>query len=119
MLRLVPVVFVATLAACSQDAGSTARRAPEAVVEAYLNAWDQGDLSAVDILFAQGALHEDMAQGVRAIGHDQIKDFMARSRELMPDFNRRITSIFTDGANIAAEWSLTAFTAPGSSGPAS
>jgi steroid delta-isomerase-like uncharacterized protein len=113
MSRLTALALVTLLAGC-RGPHIDASRTPEAIVRAYIDAWNRGDSSALDTLLATAVVHEDVAQRVRAEGVDQVKAFMAKSRQFMPDLHLEVTSVFTDGSNVAAEWRLTATIAGGS-----
>ena len=50
----------------------------QAVLDAYVSAWNRHDFAALDKILAPDAVHEDIALGVYAQGVAQVKDFMQK-----------------------------------------
>ena len=120
MARIASVLVVALVAltACSQNPPVASSSGSRAVLEAYVQAWNRHDSLALDTLLALGAVHEDIAQGFRGEGADQVKAFMRELIKLEPDFNWHLTTTIADGPHIAAEWTWTAtYTGPSPVGP--
>lgn len=93
------------LIGCSGSPEPEARTAePGPLFEALVQAWDNHDFAAIDTLVDPLAIHENLALGFRGDGRDEIKAFMRRTFEQIPDFEWRPTNILTDGPEVAAEW---------------
>ncbi len=108
----------AVLLACTGRSDSRTTEPGMALLEAYVQAWNQHDSAAFDTLLAPNAVHDDVAQGFHGQGVAQIKDFMRGIIKVEPDFNWRLTTIVAAGPQLAAEWTWTAtYTGPSPGGP--
>jgi len=106
------------LAACSPGPQSAAGPDPKAVLQAYVDAWNRHDSLALDTLLAPAGVHEDLAWGFHGEGPAAVRGFMRDVIAVSPDYHWTVTSSFTDGQRVTAEWTWTAsFTGPGPSGP--
>lgn len=89
-----------------------------AVFEAYVRAWNARDTMALDTLLGPRAVHEDLAQGFRGVGPQEVKAFLRDMLKAEPDFQWQITASFAAGPRVAAEWTWTAtYTGPSPIGP--
>jgi steroid delta-isomerase-like uncharacterized protein len=106
------------LAACSPQPQSPSGPDPKAVLQAYVDAWNRHDSLALDTLLAPAGVHEDLAWGFRGEGPAAVRGFMRDVIAVSPDYHWEVTSSFTDGQSVMAEWTWTAtFTGPSPSGP--
>lgn len=116
MSRFLAAALMAWIAGCTEKApeeGSALR-----VVEAYVEAWNERDSTALDTLLAANGIHEDPAQGFRAEGPAEVVALWRGLDESMPDFHWRITRSFTDGSDVGVEWSWVAtYSGPTPEGP--
>lgn len=111
------LLTAACLGACSPRP-KTAARDDTSVLQAYVDAWNRHDSLALDTLLASTGIHEDFAQGFRGEGPAAVRGFMRDLIAVEPDFKWQVTSSFTDGRSVAAEWTWTAtYTGPGPTGP--
>ncbi len=113
----VVLVFLAAFATC---APAQARNSdPRSVYEAYVAAWNNHDLAAVDRLIAADGVHEDIPNAVHAKGPQQVKEFMKSIIAMEPDYKWHVDRVIVSGSTIVAEWTWTAtFTGDGPYGPA-
>jgi len=113
------VLLIASgLAACSPRPQSPTGQDPKAVLQAYVDAWNRHDSLAFDTLLAPAGIHEDLAWGFRGKGPGAVRGFMRDVIAVSPDFHWDVTSSFSDGQSVVAEWTWTAtFTGPSPSGP--
>ncbi|HEX6628849.1 MAG TPA: nuclear transport factor 2 family protein [Gemmatimonadaceae bacterium] len=89
----------------------------QAIVAAYVNAWNQRDTVALDSLLAPDGVHEDVAQNFRGRGPKQVIAFMRRELSAEPDFKWTVTNSLEDGRVVALEWTWTAsYTGPDPTG---
>ena len=90
----------------------------QAVLEAYVSAWNGHDFAALDKILAADAVHEDIALGVYAQGIAQVKDFMQKVIQGQPDLEWRVSRFVESGPVVVAEWTWTStFTGEGPTGP--
>lgn len=94
----------AVVLACGWQARTQPPQSGRPLLEEYGAAWNRHDFAALDKLLAADAIHEDIAQGFRAQGPAQIKEFMRAEIEGEPDLNWHLTTVFDAGPVIAAEW---------------
>ena len=112
------LVTLCLVAACSPAASSSDTRGSLSVFEAYVRAWNARDTAALDTLLAPGAVQEDLAQGFRGVGTQEVKAFLREMLKAEPDFEWRVTSAFAEGSKVAAEWTWTStYTGPSPVGP--
>ena len=90
----------------------------QAVLEAYVSAWNGHDFAALDKILAADAVHEDIALGVYAQGIAQVKDFMQKVIQGQPDLEWRVSRFVESGPITVAEWTWTStFTGESPRGP--
>jgi steroid delta-isomerase-like uncharacterized protein len=112
------ILALLALAACSSRPQGPAGPDPKTVVQAYVDAWNRHDSLALDTILAPNGVHEDIAWGFRGEGPAAVRGFMRDVIAVSPDFHWEVTSSFSDGNRVTAEWTWTAsFTGPGPSGP--
>lgn len=118
MKWLAGTLLAAGLAACSSRPQGTAGPDPKAVFQAYVDAWNRHDSLALDTLLAPAGIHEDLAWGFRGEGPAAVRASMRDVIAVSPDYHWEVTSSFTNGQRIAAEWTWTAtYTGPSPRGP--
>jgi steroid delta-isomerase-like uncharacterized protein len=89
----------------------------EAIVAAYVRAWNQHDSTAIDTLLAPGAVHEDVAQNFRSRSSRDVMNFMRDLIATQPDFKWTITNSYEDGRIVTLDWRWSStYTGPDSSG---
>jgi len=110
------LLFAAT--AWTQTQKQTGVPPGQAVLEAYVSAWNRHDFAALDKILAPDAVHEDIALGVYAQGIAQVKDFMQKVIQGQPDLEWRVSRFVESGPVVVAEWTWTStFTGESPSGP--
>lgn len=110
-------LIAASLLACAVEKKPPVAAGGEAVVEAYVRAWNAHDSAAIDSLLAPNAIHEDLAQNFRGQGSAKVVDFMRQLLAAEPDFKWDITNSIEDGRYIALEWTWTGtYTGPDPAG---
>jgi steroid delta-isomerase-like uncharacterized protein len=96
-----------SLLACAVEKKPPVAEGGEAVVAAYVRAWNEHDSAAIDSLLAPNAIHEDIAQNFRGQGSAKDVEFMRKHVTTQPDFKWQITSSIEDGRYVALEWTWT------------
>ena len=76
----------------------------QAVVQAYVNAWNKHDSAAIDTLIARDGIHEDLAQNFQGVGPRAVNAFMHRLATTEPDFKWTVTNTLEDGRYVVLEW---------------
>jgi steroid delta-isomerase-like uncharacterized protein len=115
-MRLLYLAASLLVAACAVQQKAPAASG-KSVAEAYVRAWNKHDFAALDTILASDALHEDIAQNVRAKGIAAIKDFMRRDIASEPDLHWQITNTVEDGRFVAFEWTwASTYTGPDATG---
>ncbi|MBC7791057.1 MAG: nuclear transport factor 2 family protein [Anaerolineae bacterium] len=106
------VVAVNSLA-CTVAVNPRVAERGEAVIEAYVRAWNAHDSAAIESLLAPDAIHEDIAQNFRHEGKANVIAFMRRTMATQPGFKLRVATSIEDGRYFALEWMWTAtYTGP-------
>ena len=114
--------FAGVLAAVSLQACAVEKKPPvvdsgNAVVQAYVDAWNKHDSVAIDTLLTADAIHEDFAQNFRGEGRAEIVKFMRGHLAVEPDFKWQVTNSIEEGRYVALEWTWTAtYTGPDPTG---
>lgn len=112
------LIAAAGLVGCSPRPASSGTSDPKRVLQAYVDAWNRRDSLALDTLLAPGGVHDDIAWGFHGEGPAAVRGFMHDVLAAEPDYDWQVTSSFTDGQNVAAQWTWTAtYTGPSSTGP--
>jgi steroid delta-isomerase-like uncharacterized protein len=106
-------VVAAGLLACAVEKQPPVAAGGEAILEAYIRAWNEHDSVAIDTLLAPNAIHEDPAQNFRGQGSAKVVDLMRQLVAAAPDSRLRVTNTIEDGRYVALEWTWTAtYTGP-------
>lgn len=106
------LVAVSVLA-CAVEKKPPVAEGGEAVVEAYVRAWNERDSAAIDSLLAPNGTHEDLAQNFRGQGSAKVVEFMRKTLTTQPDFKWQVTTSVEDGRYVALEWTWAAtYTGP-------
>jgi steroid delta-isomerase-like uncharacterized protein len=112
-------LVAASLLACAVEKKLPEVAGGEAVVEAYIRAWNAHDSAAIDSLLAPDAVHQDPAQNFNGKGSAQVVGFMRQVIAAEPDFKWQITNSINDGRYVALEWTWAAtYTGPDPTGKA-
>lgn len=110
-------LIAASLLACAVEKKPPVAESGEAVVEAYVRAWNAHDFAAIDSLLAPDAVHEDIAQNFRHQGKAEVVEFMGTTMATQPDFKLEVTTSTEDGRYVALERTWTAtYTGPDPTG---
>jgi steroid delta-isomerase-like uncharacterized protein len=103
--------------ACAVQKKPPATAGGRAILEAYVQAWNQHDSAAIDTLLAPDAIHEDLAQNFHGKGSSEIVKFMRGTIAVEPDYKWQLTNSIEEGRYVAAEWTWTAtYTGPDPTG---
>jgi steroid delta-isomerase-like uncharacterized protein len=78
------------------------------IVQAALAAWRQDNFVEVIDRFNDQFTFTDHALGFEFKEKGRLTEFLAKTRELFPDSERRDNTIFSSGGRIISEWTLTA-----------
>jgi steroid delta-isomerase-like uncharacterized protein len=97
-----------SLLACAVEKKPPVSENGQAIVQAYVDAWNRHDSTAIDTLLAPNAIHEDIAQNFRGQGSAQIIAFMRKTIAAEPDFKWQVTNSIEEGREVALEWTWTA-----------
>jgi len=118
VVAVASLILGATVSGQQSKQTTSPMSSAKAVLEAYVSAWNRHDFAALDKLLTPDAVHEDLAQGVHALGIAQIKDFMRQEIKGEPDLDWRLTTVVEAGQTVVAEWTWTGtFTGDGPTGP--
>jgi steroid delta-isomerase-like uncharacterized protein len=102
-----------SLLGCAVEKKPPVPEGGEAVVEAYIRAWNAHDSAAIDSLLTPNAIHEDLAQNFRGRGSDSVVALLRRTIATQPNFKWEITTSIEDGRYVALEWTWAAtYTGP-------
>jgi len=104
----VAVTFLTlTVAGCAVYQKKQAVEGDKAVVNAYVQAWNQHDTIALDTLLTPDAIHEDPAQNFRGKGPRAVISFMRGVAATQADYKWTVSNAMQDGNFVALEWSWT------------
>ena len=78
------------------------------ILQAALAAWRQGNFVAAADQFNDQFTFTDHALGLEFKDKGRLTEFLAKTRELFPDSERRDNTIFSSGGRVITEWTLTA-----------
>jgi steroid delta-isomerase-like uncharacterized protein len=130
MATAIKIIHAATLAACfvlavpapaletSPAKATRAKSSPQAVLRAYVSAWNRHDFAAFDTLVAPNGFHEDAALQSRAVGPAKVKNLLRDMLKAEPDLNWHLTTVIASGPIVAAEWTWTGtYTGDSPNGP--
>jgi steroid delta-isomerase-like uncharacterized protein len=110
-------VAIVILHGCAVEKKPPEVASGKAVVQAYVDAWNKRDSTALDTLLAPNAIHEDFAQNFRGAGRREIVQFMRGHVTVQPDFKWQVTNSIEEGRYVALEWTWTGtYTGPDPTG---
>lgn len=74
----------------------------------YNDAWSEGDLDAVDDLFAESVTVHDVPTGATYDGRNAFKKWITNVREAFPDFTARFadSDVIVGDGKVAVEWEV-------------
>src|SRR2546423_1009405 len=98
------ILLAFALIACAVYQKKQALESDSAVVQAYVDAWNQHDSAAIDTLLARDGVHEDFAQNFRGSGSKAVNAFMRGLTAAEPDYKWTVTNTLEDGRYIVLEW---------------
>lgn len=101
------VLLAFALLSCAVYSKQQPVEGDKAVALAYVQAWNAHDTVAIDSLFANDGVHEDVAQNFRATGAKGVKDFIRREISTQPDFKWNVVNSMEDGRFVGLEWTWT------------
>src|SRR6267142_5053379 len=81
---------------------------PDRILQTALAAWRQGNFVAVANQFNDQFTFTDHALGLEFKDKGRLTEFLAKTRELFPDSERKANTIFSSGDRVISEWTLTA-----------
>jgi steroid delta-isomerase-like uncharacterized protein len=80
---------------------------PQAILEAFYDAYNRGEPDSAVALYAPDATHSDVAQGRSASGRDAIASGLRHFLESFPDARWETERRIIDGADAAVAYRLT------------
>jgi steroid delta-isomerase-like uncharacterized protein len=92
--------FCVSAAAQTQTKDTTARY----LLFKHINAWSMHDAEAIDDVFNENAVYEDVAYGTKNHGQEEIKNFFNETFKDIPDFKVTLISWFACGNRLSCEW---------------
>ena len=81
---------------------------PDHILQTALAAWRQGNFVAAANQFNDQFTFTDHALGLEFKDKGRLTEFLAKTRELFPDSERKANTIFSSGDRVISEWTLTA-----------
>src|SRR6202040_3599272 len=78
------------------------------ILKTALAAWRQGNFVAAANQFNEQFTFTDHALGLEFKDKGRLTEFLAKTRELFPDSERKANTIFSRGDRVISEWTLTA-----------
>ena len=81
---------------------------PDRILQTALAAWRQGNFVATANQFNDQFIFTDHALGLEFKDKGRLIEFLAKTRELFPDSERKANTIFNSGDRVISEWTLTA-----------
>jgi steroid delta-isomerase-like uncharacterized protein len=90
------------------DNASVEATTPDRILQIALAAWRQGNFVEVVDQFEEQFTFTDHALGLEFKDKGRLIEFLAKTRELFPDTERRDNTIFSSGDRAINEWTLTA-----------
>ena len=91
-----------------RDNASREATTSDRVLQIALAAWRQGNFVATANQFNDQFTFTDHALGLEFKDKDRLTEFLAKTRELFPDAERKANTIFSSGDRVISEWTLTA-----------
>jgi steroid delta-isomerase-like uncharacterized protein len=81
---------------------------PDWILQTALAAWRQGNFVAAANQFNDQFTFTDHALGLEFKDKGRLTEFLAKTRELFPDSERKANTMFSSGDHVINEWTLTA-----------
>ena len=81
---------------------------PDRILQIALAAWRQGNFVATANQFNDQFTFTDHALGLEFKDKGRLTEFLAKTRELFPDSERKANTIFSSGDRVISAWTLTA-----------
>jgi steroid delta-isomerase-like uncharacterized protein len=81
---------------------------PDRILHAFLDAWRHGNFVEASDQFSDRFTFTDHALGLEFKDKDRLTEFLAKTRELFPDTQRRDNTIRSSEDGVISEWMLTA-----------
>jgi SnoaL-like domain len=98
-----------TLSTVLNDA-SAEPTTPDRILQTALAAWRQGNFVAAANQFNDQFTFTDHALGLEFKDKGRLKEFLAKTRELFPDSERKANTTFSSGDRVISEWTLNGYT---------
>jgi steroid delta-isomerase-like uncharacterized protein len=76
----------------------------ELLMHGFAAIWSSRDLEAIDLLYTNDAVYEDVPDGISFQGRDEIKASYEEDLSWASDFNCEIISLFVSGDRGVLEW---------------
>jgi len=99
-----PILLTFALISCAVYEKKQPVESDQAVVQAYVDAWNRRDTTAIDTLLARDGVHEDFAQNFRGRGSKEVNAFVRRLMAAEPDYKWTVTNTLEDGRYVILEW---------------
>src|ERR1700731_4375147 len=90
------------------DNASAEATSSDRILQIALAAWRHGNLVEVVDQFNDQFTFTDHALGLEFKDKGRLTEFLAKTRELFPDSERKANTIFSSGDRVVSEWTLTA-----------
>ena len=90
------------------DNASAEATSSDRILQIALAAWRQGNFVEVVDQFNDQFTFTDHALGLEFKDKGRLTEFLAKTRELFPDTERKANTIFSSGDRVISEWTLTA-----------
>ena len=97
------VACIPTLA-CGGKAAQTLDPNTAALVKAFVAAWNDQGVDAIDSLVTADVVLDDLAIGEKTSGPRELKAFMKGAFADIPDYRWVMTKVFAQGESVATEW---------------
>jgi steroid delta-isomerase-like uncharacterized protein len=81
---------------------------PDRILQNALAAWRQGNFVEVVGQFNDQFTFTDHALGLEFKDKGRLTEFLVKTRERFPDFERKANTLFSGGERVISEWTLTA-----------
>jgi steroid delta-isomerase-like uncharacterized protein len=81
---------------------------PDRILQIALAAWRQGNFVAAANQFNEQFKFTDHALGLEFKDKGRLTEFLAKTRELFPDSERKANTIFSSRDRVISEWTLAA-----------
>ena len=102
--NVAPILLAFAFVSCAVYQKKQPVESDQAVVMAYVDAWNHHDTVAIDTLLARDGIHEDFARNFRGRGPKEVVAFMRKLMAAEPDYKWTVTNTLEDGRSVALEW---------------